>query len=193
LLQEFQRSPEAGAALTEEWRAFDSYIRDLDPVQLSQTKPLPYRRVLAESESKQLRERLNTVWGVKGYWYPLSNCDPQANVIAFHRELWEQRDGTSLLLQAIQKRSIERCFLLLEGPVDYEIARFLVEVTYRGDESFVTSDFEWLVYSSHESSITVAGWLADVYRKQWRDWEAVTYGGPFHTDDLRGNWGILKR
>ena len=64
---------------------------------------------------------------------------------------------------------------------------------YQGDESFVTSDFEWLLYSSHESSIAVAGWLADFFRKQWRDWEAVAYGGPFHTDDLRGSWGMLKR
>lgn len=193
LLQETQRSPEASVAITDEWRAFDSYISRIDPVQLAQTNPLPYRRVLAESESKELRERLNTVWGVKGYWYPLSKCDPQIKVIAFHQELWEQRDGTSVLLQAIQERSIERCFLLLEGPVDYEIARSLVDPTYRGDESFVTSDFEWLVYSSHESSITVAGWLVDIYRNQWRDWEALAYGGPFHTDDLRGSWGILKR
>jgi len=84
-------------------------------------------------------------------------------------------------------------FSALEGPVDYEIARSLVDSRWRGDESFVTSDFEWLVYSSHESSIAVAGWLADVYRNQWRDWETVAYGGPFHTDDLRGSWEILKR
>ena len=188
LFQEFQRSPEAQAALTGEWKAFDSYIGTLDAIQLAQVKPLPYRRVLTESESEQLRQKINVIWGVEDYWYPLSKCDPQTNVLAFHRELWEQRDGTPLLLQAIQQRAIERCFLLLEGPVDYEIARSLVEPTYRGDESFITSDFEWLVYSSHESSIAVAGWLADFFRKQWRDWEAVTYGGPFHTDDLRGSW-----
>ena len=193
LLQEFQQLPEARIALTDEWNAFDSYISSLDPIQLAQIKPLPYRRVLTKSESEQLRHKLNTIWGATGYWYPLSKCDPQTNVIAFHQELWEQRDGTSLLLQAVQQRAIERCFLLLEGSVDYEIARSLVEPMYRGDESYVTSDFEWLVYSSHESSIAVAGWLADVFRKQWRDWEAVTYGGPFHTADLRGSWGIPKR
>jgi len=193
LFQEFQQSPEARVALTDEWKAFDSYISSLDPIQLAQIKPLPYRRVLTKSESEQLRQKLNTIWGAKGYWYPLSKCDPQTNVIAFHQELWEQRDGTSLLLQGIQQRAIERCFLLLEGPVDYEIARSVVEPMYRGDESFVTSDFEWLVYSSHESSIAVAGWLANFFRKQWRDWEAVAYGGPFHTADLRGSWGMLKR
>jgi hypothetical protein len=193
LIQEFQESPEARVALTDEWKAFDSYISSLDPIQMARIKPLPYRRVLTKSESEQLRQKLKTIWGAKGYWYPLSECAPQTNVIAFHQELWEQRDGTSLLLQAIEQRAIERCFLLLEYPVDYEIARSLVEPMYRGDESFVTSNFEWLVYSSHESSISVAGWLADFFRKQWRDWAAVTYGGPFHTADLRGSWGVLKR
>jgi len=193
LSQEFQQIPEARAAITDEWKAFDSYISTLDPIQLAQIKPLPYRRVLTKSESEQLRDRLNTIWGANDYWYPLSKCDPQTNVIAFHQELWKQRDGTSLLLQAIEQRAIERCFLLLEGPVDYEIARSLVEPTYRGDESFVTSDFEWLVYSSHESSIAVAGWLADFFRIQWRDWDAVAYGGPFHTADLRGSWEMPKR
>jgi hypothetical protein len=193
LSQEFQHSPEARVALTDEWKAFDAHINSLDPVHLAQVNPLPYRRVLTQSESAQLRQKLKTIWGANGYWYPLSKCDPQTNVIAFHQELWEQRDGTSLLLQAIQQRVIERCFLLLEGPVDYEIARSLVEPMYRGDESYVTSDFEWLVYSSHESSIAVAGWLADFFRTQWRDWEAVTYGEPFHTADLRGSWEMLKR
>lgn len=193
LLQEFQRSPEACAAVTGEWKAFEAYLGGLDAVQLARIEPLPYRRVLPESESEHLRQELNTRWGVKGYLYPLGKCDPHTNVVAFHAELWRKRDGTSLLLEALHERAVDRCFLLLEGPVNYEIARSLVDPMYRGDESFVTSDFEWLVYSSHESSIAVAGWLADFFRTQWQDWEAVTYGGPFHTDDLRGSWGMLKR
>ena len=188
LSREFHQNPEASIALAEEWKAFDSCIRTLDPIQLAKVQPLPYRRVLKEPERKQLRDGLNAIWGVKGYWYPLSNCDPDANVVAFHRELWEQRDGTSLLIQTIHERAIERCFLLLEGPVDYEIATSLADPLYRGDEAFITTDLTWLVYSSHESSIAVAGWLADIYREQWRDWEAVVYGGPFHTSDLRGTW-----
>jgi hypothetical protein len=130
LSQEFQQSPEARVALTDEWKAFDSHISSLDPVHLAQVKPLPYRRVLTKLESEQLRQKLKTIWGANGYWYPLSKCDPQTNVIAFHQELWEQRDGTSLLHQAIEQRAIQRCFLLLEGRVDYEIARSLVEPTY---------------------------------------------------------------
>jgi hypothetical protein len=58
--------------------------------------------------------------------------------------------------------------------------------------SVPASDFEWLVYSSHESSIAVAGWLADFFRAKWSDWGSVAYGGPFHTIDRRGSWEMPK-
>ena len=87
LLQEFQRSPEACVALTDEAKAFEAYIRSLDAIQLARIEPLPYRRVLSRPESQQLRQELNARWGAKGYWYPLSKCDPHTNVVAFHQEL----------------------------------------------------------------------------------------------------------
>jgi hypothetical protein len=192
LLQEFQRSPEACFALTEEWKAFEVYIRSFDAVGLARIESLPHQRVLTKSESEKLRQELSAHWGVNGYWFPISECDPHMNVLAFHQELWEQRGGTALLLQAIRERAIERCFLLLEGPEDFEIDRSLVDPIYRGEESFITSNFHWLVYSSHESSITVAGWLSDFFRAQWQDWDTLAYGGPFHTADLCGTWDWPK-
>jgi hypothetical protein len=188
LLREFQRSSLACAAITEEFRAFELHISQQEAAQLSGIEPLPYRRVLGDSESKELRETLRKRWGVAGYWYPLAKCEPNTDIIAFHEELWESRRGTSVLLKATQERAIEHCFLLLEGPEDYEIDHSLIDPIYGGNESFLTSDFEWLVYSSHESSITVAGWMAAYFRAQWPDWASVTYGGPFHTNDLRGSW-----
>ena len=72
------------------------------------------------------------------------------------------------------------------GPPDYEMESAAVDLHYDGSEAFITSDGEWLLYSSHESSITVAGWLADRFRAQWPDADKMAYGGPFHTDDLKG-------
>jgi hypothetical protein len=188
LVQEFKRHSDADAliALDEEWNTFNRYISVLDTRQLLLIEPLPSRRVLTESESKQLRQTLAARWGVNGYWYPLAQSDSGLNVIAFHDELWDQRRGTEILIRALEDRAIDKCFAFLEGPTDYELDRALVDPTYQGDEIFVTSDFEWLVYSSHESSIAVAGWLADLFRSQWPDWRRITYEGPFHTADLRG-------
>lgn len=192
LCEEFKDKSEALTALADECKAFKDYLVSLDPTEIAGTDPLPYRRVLSKSESDRLRGELKTLWGVSGYWYPLAKCSSDLSVIAFHEELWERRDGKSQLLRALQERAVERCFLFLQGPVDYEIERSLVDARYAGDESFITSDFEWLVYSSHESSISVAGWLADFFRNQWSDWESVAYGGPFHTADLRGTWEWKK-
>jgi hypothetical protein len=188
LVQEFERHSDADAliALDEEWNTFDKYISGLDTRLLLLIEPLPSRRVLTESESKQLRQTLTARWGVNGYWYPLTESDSGLNVIAFHDELWDQRRGTEILIRALEDRAIDKCFAFLEGPTDYELDRALVDPTYQGDEIFITSDFEWLVYCSHESSIAVAGWLADLFRSQWPDWRRFTYEGPFHTADLRG-------
>ena len=193
LLREFQDSKDACMALNDEYKAFELYVAGMGATQLGRVEPLPYRRVLGELESERLWDELRTRWGVTGYWYPLADCDPHTNVLAFHQELWEQRGGTSLLLQAAQGRALQRCFLLRDGPPDYEVDTSLMNPIYRGDECFMTTDFEWLVYSSHESSIAVAGWLADFFRAKWPDWGSITYGGPFHTADLRGSWGVLKR
>ena len=193
LNREFQYSGLACVSLRDEFKTFELYIKGLDPVQLSSIEPLPYRRVLRDLESKELREKLRTTWGAVGYWHPLAKCAPDANVIAFHKELWNQRNGTALLFGAMQERAVERCFLLREGPTDYELDRALMDPTYSGEESFATSDFEWLLYSSHESSISVAGWMADFFRMQWPDWENITYEGCFHSDNLRGTWDMPSR
>jgi hypothetical protein len=190
LNQEFQYSSLACVSLRDEFETFELYVKGLDPAQLSSIEPLPYRRVLRNLESKELREKLRTTWGASGYWYPLAKCAPDTNVIAFHEELWKQRKGAALLVKAMQERAVDRCFLLREGPTDYELDRALMDPIYSGDESFATSDFEWLVYSSHESSISVAGWMADFFRMQWPDWESITYEGCFHTDNLRGSWNM---
>lgn len=173
LVREFDKHPDALIALDEEWNAFDKYISDLGTLQLQKVEPLPSRRVLRESESKQLRQTLAVRWSVNGYWYPLSKLDSPMNVIAFHAELWEQRRGTGVLLRALEQQAIDKSFALLEGPSDYELDRALVDPTYQGNELFITSDFDWLIYSSHESSIAVAGWLADVFRSQWPDWTRI--------------------
>lgn len=103
LLREFQRSRSACVALDEEFKAFGFHISGQEATRLSGIEPLPYRRVLADSESKELRETLRNRWGVGGYWYPLAKCEPHLDAIAFHEAMWQSRGGTSLLLRAIHR------------------------------------------------------------------------------------------
>lgn len=192
LLKEFKNSTEATTALNDEAESFTRYVATLHPDDLRRVPPLPYRRVLLESEGNDLWKKLQRIWLVpsRGYWYPLSECPPNLDMIAFHDELWQSRDGTQLLRNMLRGKGIERCLVLRENPPDFELESSSADPAYDGDECFITSDFEWLVYASHESSITVAGWLADAIRKEWKDWDQVTYRGPFHTADLRGTWNF---
>lgn len=195
LLKQFNNNEEAIAALNEELDLFERYVRRLDGEEFHRIEPLPYRRVLRRSESSQLWEKLKSTWsvGAATYWYPLSERPQHIDVIAFHDELWQARNGTDVLLRALRERGISRCLVLREEPPDFEIDLSLVDPVYDGSESFVTSGFDWLLYASHESSISVAGWLADSFRHEWPDWRSLTYGGPFHTGDLRGTWEFPTR
>ena len=190
LMTEFKDQAAAIAVLKEELADLWRYLSAMREAELKAIEPLPYRRVLSEAESDQLWKRLQTRWDVRKslYWYPLSETSRQAEVIAFHRELWDARDADRLVRRFLDERRIERCIVLREEPPDYEIAASFAPKHYDGSESILTSDFGWLLYASHESSLTVAGDLADYFRHVWPDAAQVAYGGPFHTDDLRGTW-----
>jgi hypothetical protein len=74
---------------------------------------------------------------------------------------------------------------------DYEIELEILEPGYRdGGVRYSTSaQADWVVYASHESSITVCGdWLIRVLREEWPGCDGRTYRGPFSTEDLRGTW-----
>ncbi len=103
VLREFQRSSLACATVNDEFTAFESFVSGQEARQLNAIEPLPYRRVLGNFESKELRETLRKRWGVAGYWYPLAKIEPHTDMIAFHEELWESRKSTSALLKATEE------------------------------------------------------------------------------------------
>lgn len=194
LMAELQ-NPRAVAVMVAEADDYRAYIESLSRPDLDRVEPLPYRRVLSLEEMKYLWERLKSRWGVgNGYWFPLKEADQPPNVIAFHEEFFRVMAGSRVLREALAKHRVERVFELHEfGPPDpdYEVELAIVEPDYgRSGEQYSTSEkMDWLVYASHESSITIAGnWLADYFKERWVDWSERTYGGPFSTPDLRGTW-----
>jgi hypothetical protein len=182
-------------ALREEAEDYKAYIRVLSERDLASIGPLPFRRVLADKGSKELRNRLKTTWDIgEGYWYPLREGSTPPNVLAFHVEYFRAINGHVLLRDALRRRDISRVFELHEfGPdePDYEIELSIFEPAYRwgGEQYCTTTEADWVVYASHESSITVAGdWLLEILKEKWPECTERTYGGPYSTNDLRGTW-----
>jgi len=182
-------------ALCEEVEDYRTYIRALSERDLVNITPLPFRRVIGVDESKNLWNQLKIVWNIgEGSWFPLRDGPIPPSVMTFHVEYYEKMDGLRLLHEALMRRSISRVFELHEfdpDEPDNEIELSILKPAYLwGGEQYCTDkNVDWVVYASHESSITIAGeWLTQIFKENWPDWAQRSYGGPYSTQDLRGSW-----
>jgi hypothetical protein len=180
-------------ALREEAEDYRVYLEVLTPVDLAHVEALPFRRVLNREESKQLWDELGKTWGIDGScWFPLKEGPIPSHVLSFHTDYFQEISGARLLREAVQTRGISRVFQLHEfGDPEYEIELAIFEPSYRdGGEQYSTStQTDWVVYASHESSITICGdWLIQIFRELRPGCTERTYKGPYSTTDLRGTW-----
>jgi len=194
LKEEFRENKTAQRALSAESSEFIQFLTSLSFDHLQTVEPLPYQRTLSATESKRVWADLQSRWGIQGPgygWFPISDAIAPAGAVAVHDQLWDSRDGNQLLHQFLAENSIARCFVVNEINIistDCEIDSQVVDPLYRGSELFITALSDWVLYASHESSYTLAGSIADYFRKLWPDCDKLSYGGPFHTSDLRGTW-----
>jgi hypothetical protein len=192
LLEEFAGKHVACAALTSQSAAYQNFVQNASLCPDQNIEPLPYRRVLTRPESEILWENLRTTLQVRGAgygWFPLTDDVPPPGTLTFHADLWRARGGHALLQRFLLRNGVQHCFLLRElGPPDFQMEVILIPEAYDGSESFLFSDAKWVLYTSHESSLTLTGTLADFFRREWIDAEEVSYKGAFHTTDLRGSW-----
>jgi hypothetical protein len=185
----------AWKALREEAEDYRTYIRALSERDLLSIAPLPFRRVISVEESKELRNQLKMVWDIGGsYWFPLKEGPIPPSVLAFHVEYYEKMNGLRVLHEALMRRGISRVFELHEfdpDEPDKEIELSILKPAYLwgGEQCCTDKSVDWVVYASHESSITIAGeWLTQIFKKKWPEWAQKSYGGPYSTKDLRGTW-----
>jgi hypothetical protein len=188
-------NPIARNALREEAADFKAYVQVLEDRDLGDIAPLPYRRVLTEEESKKLWNRLKQTWDIgDGCWFPLRDNPVPNHLLTLHVDYFARMKGAELLHDALSNRGVSRVFQLNEFKSidpEYEMELSILEPRYAsGGEQYCTSEsFDWVVYASHESSITIGGdWLTEIIKERWPDWPRRTYGGPYSTEDMRGTW-----
>jgi hypothetical protein len=197
-LKQKVRDDGALRAMVEERDSFIKYIRSLGAGDLYSVEALPHRYVLPEGEARALSGAIHARWEIQdSHWFPFTDAPVRKDALAFHTDLFRvQRKGTALLRKFLGSQAIT---YVLEIPMEdtdppsdpaCEIELGLFDPLYLMREACWTSrDLEWLVYASHESSITIAGnWLISAFKAEWPDWKDVQYGGPYSTPDLRGTW-----
>jgi len=167
-------------AMAEEREAFCRFIAGAEPSDVNDIEGLPYRRVLTVAESHSIWSRIRGRWQMLGgYWYPLAECS-LSDVVAFKSNAFDEAVSTGRLRGILSARGIERVWELREYGPEYEEAVAMFEPFYNGAEGYWSSgDLEWIIYASHESSVTVGGWLLQEVKAMWPSWQTHVWTGVF--------------
>jgi hypothetical protein len=143
-------------------------------------------RALTPSELEDIWISLAVIWDVdQHYWYPLRESLPRRDDCeAFYTPFFEIELGHEKVRQILISHSLLAVYELREGGTGEMVAVEDLEFYYSSLEGYWTfSDYSWLIYASHESSITFAGvWLLDEIKKAWPNWKNCVYRSPFAHD-----------
>lgn len=162
-------------AMNEERILFYEFINNITDEELKNIEPLYYRRTLLAEERKRIWEKLVKIWDKKeAFWVPLGNCT-RKDVFAFLDDYFYNELGIGHLRNILLERGIDRVWQLREFEYsEYEIDTLAFEPTYSygGEGYWCSADMDWIIYASHENSITVGGnWLLDKIKTIWPNWE----------------------
>lgn len=136
-------------------------------------------RLLTIEERENLWGRLKEKWGILPYyyWYPLTDQEFDAQTaIALDAELFEKEFGYEKLRGILRDKGINKIIYLCEngyGEKDSEIdiSDLKPKLCGAAEGFWCTSTLDWIIYASHEVSITFAGqWLVDEIKKNYPDW-----------------------
>ena len=169
------------SVMIEERNKLSKFINELTHNDLKTVEPLFYRRVLSDEESKAIKDKLRQIWEIpeEHYWYPLSLEKPN-NVEAFQDAYFEREIGAEKLQEILSKHEVKKVWEIREDGKDCEMELSVFKPYYNGAEGFWCDDkFDWVIYASHESSITVGGWLLDEIKNVWSNWEDHIWTTPF--------------
>lgn len=167
-------------AMHEEREKLCKFIDEQSEQDLSEVKPLFYRRVLSDKESKTILEKLKSRWKLpESYWYPLTIEKPE-KVEAFQDAYFEKEVGAEKLQKILSEHKVDKIYVIKEDGLDYEFELSVFEPYYSGAEGFWCDDnFDWIIYASHESSMTIGGWLLDEIKTIWSNWKERIWTTPF--------------
>ena len=158
-----------------ERQALADYLDKKAAAGISRVQPLPYRRTLSEVERTLLWEDLRERWGISDFWYPLTEPKPPETE-AFMEDYFAAEVGIEALKAILSAHGIERVFELREfdhsPEYQLDIEGFNPAYTINGEGYWFSADMDWVIYASHENSITIAGeWLLTEIEEIWPGWE----------------------
>lgn len=167
------------AAMLAERDAMERAVANVTLADCARLPPLPYRRVLGDDEAATVRARLKSRWGIdpERGWYPMIAGRPEG-AEAFQAPWVLNAVPPDTMRRALREHGVQRLWELREGGPDYLLDLELFAPIYDGQEGVWTSEAgDWVLYASHESSLTIGGWLLGVVTAAWPGWREHVYAG----------------
>lgn len=144
---------------------------------------------LSTKETEVIRKRLNKVLQstlqdrkIPTYWYPLFEVKKYVSVLAFHSEFFDDDNRMQILSSIFQNRGIDKVIRLPEfnnaNIINDFINSYLLkedeygfELPYMSECYLFDKNKDWLIYTSHEHTITFAGkWLVNEIKAAMPDY-----------------------
>lgn len=155
---------------------------------------VPSIREFSKEERENYWTKLREKWAVSFYWYPLAAKPPGRELevfvaSAFNENFYDTNGRSTLLRRIFEKKGIKSIFEFYERtgskPCEVEVTDFLWICYPAGEgdgEGFWTSvQMDWIIYCSHEDTITLGGWILDEVKSVWPNWkDAAWLGWPQH-------------
>jgi hypothetical protein len=142
-------------------------------------------RILPQAEADAAWAALAHAWDIRAqiWWFPLVETR-RTGVAAFEAASFHATLGPSWLRGVLAARGVEAVVHFpefAESPV-HETSLGDASFRYDGEEGYWCDAREagrdWLVYASHEDSVTVGGaWLIDQIQRAWPEWAAHLWNG----------------
>ena len=142
-------------------------------------------RALSDAEAAAAWSALATAWDVSdaSWWFPLAETR-RRGVVAFQAEAFDAALGPAWLRRVLAAHGVERTIRfpeldelpVEEAPLADAAFRFDGVERYWCDARAEHRD--WLVYASHEDSLTLGGsWLVAAAQRAWPGWAAHLWAG----------------
>lgn len=179
-------SPIAAAAMTDERAAFERFARDSTAADWAAAASLPFRRVLTATDADVRYRAFCARWG---RWYGgYADGTDLPPTVTLHVEVWDALPLLAALRTALAAHGVDQLFELREHGDSSEVTLAATNFTYNGAEGYWFSDAgePWMLYASHESSITIGGaWLLATVRAALPTLDDYTYAGWEHPPSSR--------
>lgn len=171
--------PIAAAAMADERVRFVEHVRALPsrPRPVDGPPLLPRVRVLSPDEMASWNGRLLARWGCEGgSFVPVAHPE-RPSLRAYHDEPFHEAFPPDRLRRILDRWNVRRLYELREwGDRNLVLSSAAWDPSYDGAEGFWFDDeLDWLLYASHEGTVTTGGTLTDLVLEEWPEAAAFEF------------------